>query len=171
MTPSLAMPDPFAPEALAEDLVKADLARQLTREWTLIVPGEPVSKARPRFRHVKTATRDFVSTYTPKKTARYEDRVRYAAQMEWNRPLLRDTPISMVITVHRAIPTSFSKSKRQAALKGYVLPITRPDWDNYGKIVCDALNEIVYADDAAIVDCYVRKFYAIDPELRVTITW
>lgn len=141
------------------------------REWTLVMPGEPVAKGRPKFRNIKTATREFTSTYTPAKTAKYEDRIRYAAQMEWKRELLRDTAIFARIAAYRSIPSSFSKAKRAAAIAGTVRPITRPDWDNYGKILSDALNEIIYADDCAIVDCHVSKWYALEPRLVVTLTW
>ncbi len=164
MTASLAF-DPFAPDIL-HPAVDPNV-----REWRLVIPGEPVSKGRPKFRNIKTATSEFVSTYTPKKTARYEDRVRYAAQQEWNRELLRDTALFMRVLVYRAIPASFSKAKTQAALHGSVRPITRPDHDNYSKIACDALNEIVYADDSAIVDCQTQKFYALSPRLEIVLTW
>ena len=157
--------DPFAPEAL-HPVVDPNV-----REWRLVIPGEPVAKGRPKFRQIKTATKDFVSTYTPKKTARYEDRVRYAAQQEWNRPLLRDTAISACIFAYRSIPSSFSRLKTQAAILGTVRPITRPDFDNYAKIAVDALNEIVYADDSAIVDCFARKFYSLNPRMEIVLTW
>lgn len=164
MSPQLAL-DPFAPEVL-HPAVDPNV-----REWRLVIPGEPASKGRPRFRNIKTATKDFVSTYTPAKTRKYEDRVRYAAQMEWNRDLLRDTAICATVVAYRAIPSSFSKAKFSAAVAGTLRPITRPDHDNYSKIACDALNEIVYADDSAIVDCFARKFYSLNPRLEIVLTW
>jgi len=48
----------------------------------------------------------------------------------------------------------------------------RPDWDNVGKIVCDALNGVAWPDDARVVDAHVEKFYALDGEapcLRIRI--
>lgn len=157
--------DPFAPSVLHPPVDPN------VREWRLVIPGEPVAKGRPKFRQIKTATKDFVSTYTPKKTARYEDRVRYAAQQEWNRDLLHDTAIFATIIAYRSIPSSFSKAKTAAAIAGTVRPITRPDHDNYSKIACDALNEIVYADDSAIVDCIARKFYSLNPRMVIELTW
>ena len=32
-----------------------------------------------------------------------------------------------------------------------------PDWDNLGKLVSDALNRIVYADDVQVTDGWVRR--------------
>lgn len=165
MTAQLAI-DPFAPTMLHPPVDPN------VREWRLIVPGEPASKGRPRFRNIKTAAgKEFTSTYTPAKTRRYEDTVRYAAQQEWNRDLLRDTAICATVIAYRGIPSSFSKAKTAAAIAGTVRPITRPDHDNYSKIACDALNEIVYADDSAIVDCFARKFYSLNPRLEIVLTW
>lgn len=160
-----AVADSFALAALPP------VADPSVREWRLVIPGEPASKGRPRFRNIKTASREFVSTYTPAKTRRYEDSVRYAAHQEWGRDLLRDTAISATVIAYRAIPSSFSKAKTAAAIAGTVRPITRPDHDNYSKIACDALNEIVYADDSAIVDCIARKFYSLNPRLEIVLTW
>ena len=50
-----------------------------------------------------------------------------------------------------------------------IRPMKKPDFDNIGKIVCDALNDIAYHDDAQIVDAQVRKFFSDDPKVVVTI--
>ena len=51
-----------------------------------------------------------------------------------------------------------------------IRPIRKPDWDNVGKIICDALNGIAYRDDAQIVDALVRKFYSDTPRVIVEIS-
>ena len=50
-----------------------------------------------------------------------------------------------------------------------IRPMKKPDFDNFGKIVCDSLNDIAYHDDAQIVDAQVRKFFSDDPRVVVTI--
>jgi Holliday junction resolvase RusA-like endonuclease len=45
----------------------------------------------------------------------------------------------------------------------------KPDWDNVGKIVCDALNGVAWHDDAQIVDAHVEKRYGIEPMVCVVI--
>ena len=47
---------------------------------------------------------------------------------------------------------------REAALAGLIHPTKKPDWDNFAKAV-DALNMIVWVDDAQIVDGRVKKIY------------
>ena len=54
-------------------------------------------------------------------------------------------------------------------LDGLIRPTKKPDWDNIGKVVCDALNGIAYRDDAQIVDSMVRKFYGEVPRVVVII--
>ena len=48
-------------------------------------------------------------------------------------------------------------------------PTTKPDWDNIAKVI-DALNHVVWADDASVVDGLVRKFYGETPELVIQVT-
>ncbi len=55
-------------------------------------------------------------------------------------------------------------------LQGIIRPTKRPDWDNIGKIVSDALNELAYHDDSYIVDARVRKWYSDTPRVEVEIT-
>lgn len=135
--------------------------------WFLEIPGEPVAKGRPKF----TTIGGFARAYTPKKTERYEDTVKYFARRAWTADPLVGVAIEATITAYRSVPTSLSKAKRAAALSGTLRPISRPDWDNYGKIVCDALNGIVFADDAAITDCITRKRYSDQPRMEILLTW
>ena len=59
--------------------------------------------------------------------------------------------------------------KRELMLNRTIRPIVKCDWDNIGKIVCDALNGIAYHDDKQVVDGQVRKFYSEQPRVVVTI--
>ena len=130
------------------------------------VLGEPQGKGRPRFR----STGKFVQTYTPDRTASYENLVRleYRRQCKDYR-FLDGTAIDMRITAYFAIPKSASKKKRQEMLEHRIRPQKRCDWDNIGKIISDSINEIAYKDDAQIVDAQVRKFYSDTPKVVVTI--
>jgi len=158
--------DPFAPKAL-HPAIDPD-----ARSWALTIPGEPVAKGRARTVRIKTKSgKDFVSTYTPKKTVAYEDTIRYFAQREWNRELLAGVPIFARIIAYRSIPTSLSKGKREDAIAGRMRPIVKPDWDNYGKTVSDAFQDIVYANDSAIVDAWVSKYYALVPRMEIKLSW
>lgn len=130
------------------------------------VPGEPMGKGRPKF----DTRGPYVRAVTPKKTANYETLVRmeYEAQCS-GRFFPKETALGMEIVIHKAPPASTSKRKQGDMLYGNIRPGKKPDWDNVGKIVCDALNGVAFHDDAQIVNARVTKVYSEQPYLMVTI--
>jgi Holliday junction resolvase RusA-like endonuclease len=127
------------------------------------VPGEPVGKARPRFTRQGHA-------YTPKKTSDYEREVRNSFRIAYPTHEPFTGPVTLEVYAFFGVPESWPKKKREAALAGDTLPAKRPDWDNCGKVISDALNELAFADDALIVDASVQKRYASRPRVEVNIT-
>lgn len=75
-------------------------------------------------------------------------------------------PIAAVIEIRIAVPASWSRAKREAALAGEILPTAKPDVDNHLKTLFDGLNRRVYHDDAQITDQTVRKRYAETDGIR-----
>ena len=71
--------------------------------------------------------------------------------------------------VYLPVPASWSYERRRAAIAGESWPAGKPDWDNLGKLVSDALNGVCYKDDAQISDGRVIKLYAVKPSLRVEL--
>jgi Holliday junction resolvase RusA-like endonuclease len=142
----------------------------LTAPLIIELEGEPVAKGRARFRIIEPKKGGrFVSTYTPKKTVTYEDRLREAARVVMaDHSRIDEGALIVTVWVYRPIPPSWSKKKQQAAREGRVRPTGRPDWDNFGKIT-DALNGVVWKDDAQIVDGRAVKLYSDKPCLRVEI--
>jgi len=106
--------------------------------------------------------------YTPERTVNYESRLALAAQTVMNGAPLLDG--ALVVTVEAFMPIAASKPKKwqAAAASGQVRPVKKPDWDNFGKIL-DALNLVVWTDDAQIVDGRVTKWYSARPRLVVTV--
>lgn len=97
--------------------------------------------------------------YTPAKTRSDEGIVRHyasEAMRGWRR---YEGAVRLTITVYRHPPKSWSKARRAAArwITG------KPDWDNIGKLVSDALNGIAYDDDAQVADGQVKRRY-LEPE-------
>ncbi len=137
---------------------------------TFVIPGNPVAKGRPRFARVRTLRgAPAVRTFTPGKTRDFETLVRvYAAQaMRGKKPL--GGPLLLTIEFFRKVPASWSKKNRRAALEGEIHPTTKPDLGNYVKGVEDAMNSIVYLDDAQIVDVTARKRYGEQPRVVVFV--
>lgn len=121
-----------------------------------VIPGTPVGKGRPKF----ARRGNFVSTYTPEKTASYENLVKVKAQEAMaGRPLI-DCAVCVGIHLFVTPPTSWSQKKQFAAVSGNgIYPTTKPDVDNVIKGIFDAMNEIVWKDDKQVVDVVVSKRY------------
>lgn len=126
------------------------------------VLGEPVGKARQR------VTR--FGTYTPEATTMYENLIKTEYRRQCRDHRFDDKqPLRMEIKAEYLIPATASKVKRAAMLRGEIRPMKKPDWDNVGKVVSDALNKLAYRDDTQIVDCTVRKFYSDRPKITVSL--
>lgn len=137
-----------------------------TNSVKFTICGKPMGKGRARDRIVGK----YVQKYTPKETVNYEVLVRmeYAAQCGSHR-FPDDKALGMLITA--AIPVNKSTSQRKAErmLQGLIRPGKKPDWDNVGKIICDALNGVAFRDDALIVDGRTVKTYGDRPMVTVEI--
>ena len=125
---------------------------------TIVVPGVPIGKGRPRFARTGHA-------YTPEKTRHYEAMLRdYARQAMGDRPPCEE-PMRVIMIAVFPIPASWSAKKRGSAK----VCATRPDADNIVKL-CDALNQIVWKDDNQVVTLLVKKLYGDQPCLRIGIS-
>lgn len=129
----------------------------------LIIPGEVIAKGRPKF----TSRGGYARAYTPKKTRDYEALVKYYALQLKQTPLVE--AIEVEISVHRVPPKSWSKKKQKEALEGTILPVTKPDADNYAKSLLDALNGVLFKDDNQIVDLNIKKRYSEEAKAVVRI--
>jgi len=123
------------------------------------VHGEPVAKGRPRF--VRATGRAF----TPQKTVNYEERVEEAAARAMGGREPFDGALRLTVRATFLVPASWSQKRKSAAH----WKTSKPDADNIAKIVKDALNKIVYRDDAQIAELTVQKQYGPLAGLTVTI--
>lgn len=79
------------------------------------------------------------------------------------------TYVDMRVIAYLPIPKSKSKTVQQKMRSGEIRPTVKPDFDNIGKLIADALNGVAYDDDKCIVDAQVRKFYSDDPRTEVIL--
>lgn len=127
------------------------------------VPIRPVGKARPRF------TR-FGHAYTPDTTRAAEHHVAfYATAMMQGHKRAESQPLAVDLEFVFAPPASWSKKKREEAIRFCKPRKEKPDIDNLGKLVCDALNGIVYADDNQITELRAVKYYGEHDEIKVCV--
>lgn len=127
----------------------------------LTIPGKPMAKQRPRV--LKNGI-----TYTPKETVNYETLVKQLYITKHSQKQL-DGPLQVLIKAYFPIPKSASKVKKAAMEAGDIRPTKKPDWDNVGKLITDALNNLAYHDDSQIVSCTVEKHYSEQPRVEVEI--
>ena len=120
-----------------------------------VIPGTPVGKGRPKF----ARRGNFVTTYTPEKTASYENLVKVKAQEAMNGRAVIEGAVSVVVALYVTPPASWSQKKQRAALAGEIFPTSKPDVDNVIKGIFDACNEIVWRDDKQACDVRVIKRY------------
>ena len=129
---------------------------------SFIVTGEPQGKARPRF-CFKTG-----KAYTPKATKKYEQLIRSYVMMTRYK-FCKGVPLEINIKAYYKIPKRVSKSLFVQMLEFLVLPTKKPDADNVIKVVLDALNGVLYEDDAQICDIFFKKRYSENPRVEISI--
>jgi len=130
----------------------------------LVIPGDVVPQGRPRFARIGT----YVHTYDPRKSSDYKDRVKvFAKKLRLAKPL--EGPLLVKIAIYRQIPASWSAKKREQAMRGEILPVTRPDNSNLCKGIEDSCNGILWNDDSQITDLIVIKRYSDDPRAVIEI--
>lgn len=131
---------------------------------TFIVSGKPQGKARPRF----VVKNGLARVYTPKATADYEAAIAWAYRQKYG-DSFGGAPVGMIITATMPIPQSAPHAEKSRMQTGWLRPTVKPDWDNIGKIVADALNGVAYDDDKQIVEASIQKFYGVEPKLTVVL--
>jgi len=127
-------------------------------QLAFFVPGEPVAKGRPRAFKMRNG---HIGTYSPDKTVTWERTVKYEAlKMKPTEPL--DGPLRLEL--HFYFPRTKSAKKRP-------YPHVRPDLDNLEKAVLDAMNGLIYTDDARVCSKTSAKHYTNDAaQIGVAIT-
>lgn len=131
--------------------------------YELEIPEAITGKARPRMNTY------IGSVYTPTKTKNYEYLVRQLFVYKYPDYKPIEGRVTMTIIAYFDVPKSTSKKKEAEMLCGGISPTKKPDWDNIGKIISDALNKFAFKDDAQIIDVRIFKKYAKTPKVIVKI--
>ncbi|MBB3006023.1 RusA family crossover junction endodeoxyribonuclease [Cupriavidus alkaliphilus] len=139
--------------------------KPLLRRVAFTIPGQPVAKGRPKFARQGA----FVRTYTPEKTASYENLVKLSATQAMSGRPPFDGPVELTLEIRLQIPASWSKKRQQLAEAGQVAATKKPDADNVLKAVKDGMNGIVWIDDAQAVEYRISKRYGTTPGVRVIV--
>ena len=129
----------------------------------LVFEIAPVAQARPRAVRMGRGVR----MYDPKKTADFKKQLHLLALAKHVVPI--QEALSVVIWFYRTVQKSISKKEHLRRTTGQVRPTVKPDTDNYIKSALDALNGILWRDDAQIVDLTAHKFYSDNPRIEIKL--
>ena len=134
-------------------------------EETMIIHIEPVEQARPRATHRGR----HITMYDPAKVKKFKKELSQLVRSQYkDEPL--DGMLEVELSFYRQVQKSLSKIERARRLSGEHRPTVKPDLDNYIKSTLDALNGILWTDDARIVDLHAHKYYSDDPHIEITVT-
>lgn len=75
--------------------------------------------------------------------------------------------IILTIQCYFQTPKSWSDAKKERYEGTYRMKT--PDWDNSGKIYCDAMNGMIYNDDKQVVRGTVEDRYSMNPRTIIRI--
>ncbi|WP_019646178.1 RusA family crossover junction endodeoxyribonuclease [Novispirillum itersonii] len=128
-------------------------------------PGLPVGKGRPR----ATVRSGVMRLYTPARTRTQEAAIALAARLAMVGRSVILGPVRTDMVFVLPVPASWPKRRQALARNGAELPAKKPDLDNLEKLVLDALNGIVWRDDAQVVEGTKRKIYGDAPGVTVTV--
>jgi len=78
-------------------------------------------------------------------------------------------PVRIQMMAIYAIPASWSPALKEAAQRGEIFHVSRPDLDNLEKNLLDALNGIAFMDDCQVAELMCRKRYGHPERTDVTI--
>lgn len=138
------------------------------------IDREPMPKPRPRVRVMQgfLNRQSYGHIYTPSEATKEEQvldalAAKHAPTAPWAGPVMLHVEMAL------AIPASFPKWERAAAMESQRLPTARGsgDVDNFAKLIQDALSRSGrwWKDDSQVVELVARKGYAAQPGWHVAV--
>lgn len=124
------------------------------------VPGKLQQERKRSYRRGKFTTRVDVPEAADFKTRAASYALQAMRDAGHSEPF--DAPLLLEVTWYRPKPKSWPKSRN--------LPTTKPDLSNYTKLLEDALNGIVYQDDARIVTAVLAKRFDAQERVEVRVS-
>lgn len=130
------------------------------------ITGHPVPQGRPR----AVAFAGHARLYKPAKSRRWEEDARQEARLVMGPRTPFKGCLLLDLKSFIVPPTGWAAWKIEAAIAGLIRPTSKPDVSNLLKAAEDALNGVVWIDDAQIVNAGASKHYAEQPEVQIVVT-
>ncbi len=136
---------------VATNLASIDKTSQSIKKIThpkvieITLDVEPVAKGRPRtaFRNGK------VRTYNPERTMIAQNLITQRLAQYQDQCFAPHIPVKLTCTFYRTKPRWLKASE--------TMPVRKSDCDNYLKLLSDAINGILIADDAQLTTIWMQK--------------
>lgn len=134
---------------------------------SLIVPGKPRGKGRPKFARRGQA----VVTYTDEQTVSMEETIRAIWRETGAQRLPDGEALELTVRVTHERPQNHFRKNGQLSKKGHESPIPtrKPDGDNVFKLVADALNGLAYKDDSQIAYWDLKAQWGIRAHMLIQL--
>jgi len=127
--------------------------------FDLNILGNPVPLARCRYADGKV--------YQPKRNRDSMKVIQWKLRQHISTPI--DTPVGIYLEFARQWPEKKRNTNRQSTSPDSDWQSTRPDIDNYIKLVFDALTSIAVTDDSRICEIFARKEYSDNARTRIVL--
>jgi Holliday junction resolvase RusA-like endonuclease len=167
----------WRPGSVGPAAVEGEPVRRPKMIISFTVPAIPVAQPRQRHRVIQSAGKTYAMNYTPKRDPVNEFKA--TVRMAWQSAFRalgdgvfywgNDTPMRLHVVA--IFPRPKSKTRKRGD-NPRLLKTSKPDWDNVGKSVSDALSGLAWNDDSQVVDARVVKWVAAadeQPHVDVTI--
>jgi len=144
----------------------------------IIIPGNPIAKARHRRRKLFNGK---VIDYDPQETEKFK----VTSFLKWyvkcyfesnekerlkeGQKMACDEAFEMHVTFHMPIAATDSELKRNAKLWGFIPHAQKPDCSNLLKFYEDAANEVLYRDDCQLTSVSAKKLWSNNPRTEINI--
>lgn len=100
----------------------------------------------------------FVRLITPADTREAEARVRALFRKAHPDHKPFTGPVLLRFTAVFETPRSFNRALREAAARGELYALKKPDKDNIEKLIVDALNKIAFVDDQQVMGGGIKRY-------------
>lgn len=138
------------------------------------IPITPVAQARPRAVNMVNRRKYYrpgkpkIILHDPTNVKRYKQLLGYYIRQHYEgKPLTG--PLRVTLRFYRQVQKSVSKTEHDLRIRDKKRPIVKPDVSNYVKSTEDALNGILWKDDAQIVIEGSEKHYSDNPRIEIEV--
>lgn len=129
---------------------------------TITIPMEPQPKLRAR---VVSDGEGGVRSFTPGKT--------HAAEVEVLCEVLNSFALNGPVYFEQGVPVkitvTFFRRRPKSLAKRFTKPATKPDIDNYYKLVADAMEDDVYFNDSQVTTVLMKKRFGEPQRIELIV--